>query len=820
MRIDGLDLIAFGKFTDTSLDLSQGTAGLHVIYGENEAGKSTSLRALIAWLFGIPARTNDNFLHPNPQLRIGGKLRLANGQEFSFVRRKGLKGTLLEPGSDSVLDDSALSPFLPAGIDEALFKNLYGIDHTRLIAGGQELLDQSGDLGQVLFSAAVGTAGLRDIVSELQRGAEELFKPRASKTVVNQALSSYKDALKRIKEASLPVAEWKKLQKNLRDILSDIREIEKTISNKNKEKSRLDRLGRVKGALAERRAVLDHLELMIGVLLLPEDFDEKRKVAIGNLQTASEVQERAEAKLSLLKQEAASLNVRNELLENEDVILAMYKELGAVEKILKDRPQQDGQRRLLRNEAEKLLKGVRPDLALNNADQLRVLLNHKKWIAGLAKQHGLLKQKKETADARLREIEDEQKAMTAVCAEQRPSVLDLNGLNATIAAARKTGDLEHRLDVSQKRAGQDAATCENELLRLGRFSGTIETLSKIALPVSETLDRFEKKFEFLTDTVREGERKYRELDDEKKHAVQELESLLAKNDVLTIAQLEESRESRDRGWRLIKRKYIEHEDAEQDIDAFTSDGNLSVLYEQKVEAADHVADILRLDADQVVKRADLEGKIAAFTGRIRDMAEDIRKANDAVKIHQKEWMALWEPLEIDPGTPREMKQWLLRVEQLLANVQSAYAAAGEARQLGEECKKHKAAVAHQITLFDPTIGVRDMSLEAMVSLCEQRAQQEKDVLDRKREAERSLKDSQTRLKRTLEELESITAEQSGWMQEWAQAVDGLGLKSDVSPEHATETFDRLVEFFEKFDKSLFISQENSVPPVIAFIIKG
>ena len=238
MRVDRFDLIAYGPFSDKSLNLSEGSAGLHLIYGDNEAGKSTSLRALIAWLFGIPARTNDNFLHANPQLRIGGKLRLSGGEEIEFLRRKGKKGTLLEQGTDAPLDDSALSPFLPAGIDENLFKKLYGIDHDGLVAGGQELLDQSGDLGQALFSAAVGTASLREILSDLQNGAEELYKPRASKKLVNRAISSFKEAQKRIKDSSLPVAEWKRLQKELADTLSGIQQVEEDINGTSKAKSR------------------------------------------------------------------------------------------------------------------------------------------------------------------------------------------------------------------------------------------------------------------------------------------------------------------------------------------------------------------------------------------------------------------------------------------------------------------------------------------------------------------------------------------------------------------------------------------------------
>ena len=45
MKILELALHAFGPFTDVVLDLSAGQEGLHLIYGPNEAGKSSALRA-------------------------------------------------------------------------------------------------------------------------------------------------------------------------------------------------------------------------------------------------------------------------------------------------------------------------------------------------------------------------------------------------------------------------------------------------------------------------------------------------------------------------------------------------------------------------------------------------------------------------------------------------------------------------------------------------------------------------------------------------------------------------------------------------------
>ena len=801
MRIDRLDLIAYGAFTQKSLDLCDGQFGLHLIYGDNEAGKSTTLRALIAWLFGIPARTSDSFIHSNPQLRIGGKLRLSDGKELEFVRRKGSKGTLLKYTTDEPLDDAILTPFLPGAIDETMFTKLFGIDHVRLVAGGQELLNESGDVGQALFSAAVGTANLREILTELQSGAEEIYKPRASTKILNQAIAKYRDAQKRIKDTSLPTAKWKELQQDLSKTFSDIGQIEQEIEAKNRDKSRLDRLNRVRGALAEHRSLRIRINELMEVLLLPEDFEEKRKTASDKLQSAVESKEKAAIRRKSLEEEAATLNVHNELMDNEEAILTLFKEIGAVEKTITDRPQQDGKRRLLRNEAEIQLKSVRPDMQLDNADDLRPLLNNKKWISILAQKHGLLAQKKEKALLTLRNIKDEQESIRNELGKQPPSNLDLSELKATIASARKAGDVEQRLADLQKRAANEKLACENEFATLGRFKASVESLLKVAMPVSETLDTFEKHGDELSEKIRDCGRRQRDTEEEKKRTEQDLKALLLTSNVPTISELEESRNIRNTGWNLIKRKYIQKVDVENDIREFASESDLPTIYEQKVDNADDVSDRLRLAADQVVKRAGLEAKLDDLKSRMDDIADEIKIAQETQTTHLKQWDAVWEPLGIASGTPREMKQWILRVEKLVKTVQSANAVAGDEQILAEHLKRLKKQVSIQITKFDESIAQQDMNLESMISLCEQRVEQEEGARDRTRELEKSLSDGDISLKRTSEELKKIEDEESNWLREWGQAIEGLGLKADVHPEHATETFEHLLDFFDKFDKS-------------------
>lgn len=53
MRFKRLSIPAFGPFTDYNLALPASDHDLHVIYGDNEAGKSSLLRAIRDLLFGI-----------------------------------------------------------------------------------------------------------------------------------------------------------------------------------------------------------------------------------------------------------------------------------------------------------------------------------------------------------------------------------------------------------------------------------------------------------------------------------------------------------------------------------------------------------------------------------------------------------------------------------------------------------------------------------------------------------------------------------------------------------------------------------------------
>ena len=216
MKILRLDLRAFGPFTDVSLDLAAGSQGFHLVYGPNEAGKTSALRALRNLLYGIPGNTSDHFLHEYRSLRIGATLARRDGQQLEIVRRKGNKGTLLPPDEKEPLDESVLHSFL-GGCDQAQFETMFGIDHAGLVAGGQDIIRGQGDIGHVLFAAGAGISDLRTIRNNLEKQAEDLFSPRGLKPAVNQALTELHKAKKLIRDSQLPSSEWQKHKAALDD---------------------------------------------------------------------------------------------------------------------------------------------------------------------------------------------------------------------------------------------------------------------------------------------------------------------------------------------------------------------------------------------------------------------------------------------------------------------------------------------------------------------------------------------------------------------------------------------------------------------------
>ncbi|MEE4345888.1 MAG: AAA family ATPase, partial [Paracoccaceae bacterium] len=177
MRLRRLDLTRYGKFTDRSLDFGATPAqgpDFHIIYGPNEAGKSTTMQGWLDLLYGIPTQSRMDFLHPYGAMQLGALIDTGT-EAVEVIRTKGRTGTLTDPAGN-VLPEAVMQGIL-GGIDRAGYEAMFSLDDETLEKGGESILSSQGDLGQMLFTASSGLAEMGQALDGLRNTAAAFFKP-------------------------------------------------------------------------------------------------------------------------------------------------------------------------------------------------------------------------------------------------------------------------------------------------------------------------------------------------------------------------------------------------------------------------------------------------------------------------------------------------------------------------------------------------------------------------------------------------------------------------------------------------------------------
>lgn len=259
MRLEHLDLICYGCFQGKQIPFPVDRGDFHIIYGPNEAGKSTALNAIEDLLFGIPKNTNYNFLFDNKDLRIGAILH--NGSDanrLAFQRKKGTKDTILDE-KDTPLPNSILNDFLH-GLDRSFFERMFSLGHERLKEGGKAILEEKDDIGRTLFSASAGLLGLGNVLKRLEAEADQIWGPRKSgQRLYYQAQDSYEDAERRKRESTVLTRNWREVRGRLDKISEDHEAKNLEYADKTSLQEKLQRIRRVLPSLSQIKRLEDNI---------------------------------------------------------------------------------------------------------------------------------------------------------------------------------------------------------------------------------------------------------------------------------------------------------------------------------------------------------------------------------------------------------------------------------------------------------------------------------------------------------------------------------------------------------------------------------
>ena len=425
MRFDALHLKAFGPFSDTSFLIEKnGDPDLTIIYGQNEAGKSTLLRAIDNALFSIPRTFSDDFVHRKNDIRVGATLSQGD-QTLSFLRKSGAKNTLLDSQTESVLAENSLEPFLQ-NTDRAYFTQMFGLNTKQLREGAQAILSGEGSVGEILFSASKGGSSVTHALKDLNEQADLLFKSRRSQNLkIYQLIAQITAAKKQLKEDTLNPADYIKCQKECQKLQEQLAKIDASIVDNER---RLLHLQSIEKAIPIHSRYLRAMGELEAFKLpeLPSDFAAQIRKAYSDYQTSSTQRTSAQSALD---------STRSQLTQLPDVTLTA-ESLSQID-ALKDREElhkshlsqaSDIEQKLI--DHQEAIQAQLADLNLSSTQDLPPLPSK-------SEEQTLKRTLEEQAEA-----ENEQKQLQQALAKQAVTIETLREKLATLGTAENTQALK------------------------------------------------------------------------------------------------------------------------------------------------------------------------------------------------------------------------------------------------------------------------------------------------------------------------------------------------------------------------------------------
>ena len=799
MKILEVKLIAYGPFTDAHLDLSGGKEGFHVIYGPNEAGKSSALRALRHLLYGIPGQSPDDFLHPYAKMRIGATVQSNDGQKLEFIRRKGRRSTLRQADDRTVIEDVILKNFLN-GVDADLFETMFGIGYPELVSGGREIVQGGGNLGQLIFSAGSGVANLREIQNELQFEADALFRPSGQKPKINAALSLISKNRKEMRAAELPGQEWENHYQALQQARGRINVVEKNLRQHQRKMHRLERIQEALPLIARRKELRIEHRGYKDAVPLPDEFPAQRRDLMTKLEISKSNRDRSLKAIEATENAINELKISDSVLMHSKQIEEVYQELGSQRKAARDRIKLETRKAASRGEAKEILRNLRKDLTVDEAEQLRIKKADTVRIQELGSAYERIVTRIESS----RELVPRLARQIAELEEQLKNLgtpRPIDHLKDAVDQAREQFAAEKHCRAEWTNIRTARRTLEVKLDKLPLWTGSVEELERLATPSLESVNAFEAKQSEAEQTCRQIEDEHNRTRKSLAEINRQIEELRLQQEVPTEDDLRKARDIRDQGWQLILNrldgKTLNEEEVRLFINELSPAATLSEAFQASLLQTDEIADRLRREADRVAGKAKLIADQTAAENQLADLAIRMEAARKTKADLNNKWLELWQPAGITPNSPKEMQGWLRTHSTLAEKTTEIREKTASADALTMEISAHIKSLSQILETLSEPPAAEEITLGNLVKKAlpiiekEENLYRKQEQLVRETDQRtRELADAELKVKSSEEDL-------ARWQQTWEKAVRPLGLEADAIPPQANAVMSELQELFDR-----------------------
>ena len=790
MRIKYINLPAFGIFTDRTIRFA-GEHGLHIIYGRNEAGKSTLLSAISDALFGIPRNTPHAFLHKSNALRIVMGLAFADGSELDFVRFRRNKNTIQGVEGEPLPED-VLVPHL-AGLNRSDFEEMFGLDHLRLREGGQRLLEAGGEFSQSLFEAASGMRYLAEEMEKLEAAAVELYAPRATTRAINKLAAEYREAQRAVEEATLSVNAFKELEKKYLREQAMLQELADKLAKGRAREAKLNRIKRTKPLLTQLHTLQNDLEGLGALPDLPPDSAERYQELRDSLRQVVQERERAERQAEDLQEKLNELWAPQDLLDQERAITRLFRGLDKYTEAVESLPQLEHRIEAAQQSAFSQLKKLYPTAVdLADAEQYRRPYSVVAVVEDLAVEYEGIEEALDKAREAVANRTDELRRTQRELEDFGP-IQDIGELQRVVSKIQQRGGLEKQHQDKLLEIEQREKQLNGDLQRLILWQGTLAELASAELPLETTISAFIQEEKELRDELRSIARDIAELEQQETSLKRELQRLSVSGAVPSEEELVSARKHRDYGWQLVRKSWIDGQPDEAGEKEFSPDKPLPNAYEDSVAYADQIADQLRRESDRVAQIQTLEAQLKGTVDTLREKKEEQRSLLENLSAFEERWRKVWEPLNIVPLSPQEMEEWLRAAKSLVQGCAELERDKDAADKLLQEIQSFHGELSRVLGGLGETV---QGSLSDLVESANQIIAETAERRGEHRRLTKAVAEQKDALEKAQISLKSAQDDETAWSKRWAAAMQEIGLPADTTAKTAQGYLEELTQLFD------------------------
>ncbi|MFC5602388.1 ATP-binding protein [Sporosarcina koreensis] len=223
MKIRKIVIYGFGKHENKTIDF---TDGINIIYGHNEAGKTTIQQFILQTLFGFPQKNSAQLRYePKAGGKYGGQVHLYDEVHGNCIvervqgKSSGDVTVLFEDGTQG--GEEALNALLRQ-YDRASFESIFSFSLLQL--QGFERMDETELSRTLLSSGTTGVDTLLRVEKKMEKEMGDLFKRTGRNPEMNVRAAELKDMEKELKHAQEQISAYAPKMNRLHEIEGEWKE--------------------------------------------------------------------------------------------------------------------------------------------------------------------------------------------------------------------------------------------------------------------------------------------------------------------------------------------------------------------------------------------------------------------------------------------------------------------------------------------------------------------------------------------------------------------------------------------------------------------